>query len=683
MAKLNEFGFDPKVWDDMNSRIKSWIELNKQLWKNMTAYEKEMAQKWVESGKKIKEATQGYADIQDITKKIHDNLKGTHKTNKLNASIMGTTQDISAKYFKESEKGNKADKKKLKSWKGIVDLSDDFRVNVSAIGTDEFRNLDINKQIREAKKAGNLGEIEYLKSLKLEHDIQKKLNNEINTKADLIKKPFTTLDDMIKGIPVVGDLLSAKLDLVGKGENMAEQFTNSARDAIDGAKSEVLGWNKFQQTKGGQGFTKKEISSQYAEHKKGAKGGQKGFQMMGAAAAAIGVAIIGWGVSTLNFARELGVSFTELNASAIFFKDQTQAVLDEFGSLRDVSNGLLFNMKWQSFWTGAQATDMAKVMMLQQSITGDTKEMALDKQAKFMKSIKKEGLSAAKVMGDLASNADMFAEFAKDGGKNMEDAAKQAAKMGLDLSATSAVAEKLLDYEGSIAAEMEASVLLGRSINLDKARQLAYDGKLTQMMEEVKKQAGGEAAFAKMSVDQRRSLGDMIGLQGANLSEFIKTQDEEHKAAGKNFGVWGAILGGLFGLLVAMKTVMKGIVNPFAGMFGGAKDLAMGAAMVAGGAVLGGGIQALAGRARGGPVSAGKPYIVGEKRPELFIPQTGGNILPHVPRMERGDAFIKDDMSRTNSKLDRMIGLMSARNEQADIQTRKLAGKFADSRIQG
>ena len=51
--------------------------------------------------------------------------------------------------------------------------------------------------------------------------------------------------------------------------------------------------------------------------------------------------------------------------------------------------------------------------------------------------------------------------------------------------------------------------------------------------------------------------------------------------------------------------------------------------------------------------------------------------------MERGDAFIKDDMSRTNSKLDRMIGLMSARNEQADIQTRKLAGKFADSRIQG
>lgn len=33
-------------------------------------------------------------------------------------------------------------------------------------------------------------------------------------------------------------------------------------------------------------------------------------------------------------------------------------------------------------------------------------------------------------------------------------------------------------------------------------------------------------------------------------------------------------------------------------------------------------------RAEGGPVSAGQPYIVGEKRPELFVPRTSGTILP-------------------------------------------------------
>ena len=32
----------------------------------------------------------------------------------------------------------------------------------------------------------------------------------------------------------------------------------------------------------------------------------------------------------------------------------------------------------------------------------------------------------------------------------------------------------------------------------------------------------------------------------------------------------------------------------------------------------------------GGPVTAGVPYIVGEKRPEMFVPSESGFILPHV-----------------------------------------------------
>ncbi len=36
-------------------------------------------------------------------------------------------------------------------------------------------------------------------------------------------------------------------------------------------------------------------------------------------------------------------------------------------------------------------------------------------------------------------------------------------------------------------------------------------------------------------------------------------------------------------------------------------------------------------RAHGGPVHAGQPYIVGERRPELFVPETSGTIIPRVP----------------------------------------------------
>ncbi|PWJ73825.1 tape measure domain-containing protein [Pseudaminobacter salicylatoxidans] len=40
-------------------------------------------------------------------------------------------------------------------------------------------------------------------------------------------------------------------------------------------------------------------------------------------------------------------------------------------------------------------------------------------------------------------------------------------------------------------------------------------------------------------------------------------------------------------------------------------------------------------RANGGPVRAGQPYIVGEKRPELFVPNRSGTIIPQVPQMPR------------------------------------------------
>ena len=48
----------------------------------------------------------------------------------------------------------------------------------------------------------------------------------------------------------------------------------------------------------------------------------------------------------------------------------------------------------------------------------------------------------------------------------------------------------------------------------------------------------------------------------------------------------------------------------------------------------GGGASLLSGiglRANGGPVTAGQPYIVGERRAELFVPDSNGHILPSVP----------------------------------------------------
>jgi hypothetical protein len=54
--------------------------------------------------------------------------------------------------------------------------------------------------------------------------------------------------------------------------------------------------------------------------------------------------------------------------------------------------------------------------------------------------------------------------------------------------------------------------------------------------------------------------------------------------------------------------------------------------------LLGGFLSAIGapGRATGGPVSGGAPYLVGERGPELFVPEGAGRIEPTASAAARG-----------------------------------------------
>lgn len=74
----------------------------------------------------------------------------------------------------------------------------------------------------------------------------------------------------------------------------------------------------------------------------------------------------------------------------------------------------------------------------------------------------------------------------------------------------------------------------------------------------------------------------------------------------------------------------KLVSSAFDGLFGG---FGGGLGSLFGGGGTGSGLNYFppAPREAGGPVQAGRPYIVGEKRPELFVPNVSGRIIPKVP----------------------------------------------------
>lgn len=105
-------------------------------------------------------------------------------------------------------------------------------------------------------------------------------------------------------------------------------------------------------------------------------------------------------------------------------------------------------------------------------------------------------------------------------------------------------------------------------------------------------------AFADMIIDGKKA-SDVIASLARSLSRSL---------------LQGALTGG----------------GSLGGLFGGA-----GANGAAGG-LIGAGVRALGigARAAGGPISAGRPYMVGERGPELMVPQMSGNIVPNnaLPR---------------------------------------------------
>jgi len=147
------------------------------------------------------------------------------------------------------------------------------------------------------------------------------------------------------------------------------------------------------------------------------------------------------------------------------------------------------------------------------------------------------------VLKDMAGSSEAFAMFSKDGGDNMAKAAVQARALGLSLDTTSKIAEGLLDFEQSIGAEVEASVLLGRQLNFQKARELALTNDLEGAMKEVVKQVGTEAEFNKLMLPQRQALAKSIGVSVGDLAKMVANQDKANMLAGETAKSFADIIG--------------------------------------------------------------------------------------------------------------------------------------------
>jgi hypothetical protein len=482
---------------------------------------------------------------------------------------------------------------------------------------------------------------------------------------------------------IKGSFTGDKGDGVGKGKG-----------GVEGVKAEAEG---IDVDVSDNGFPDKEDLGMMDKMKQkagklGDKWGKASLGMKGIAvgAAAIGAAMAGWLVSTFKFTRELGFALGELPTTAVFFKDEVTALADEFGTLRDVNNELLLDMWKQKMLHGAAVGDMAKIARIQTNITGMSKEMAIEEQAKWMKEFKKEGLAANKILGDMATNADFIAMGTKGMGDNMKDAAIYAGKMGTTMDELDTVASSLLDYSSSITAEAELQALTGKSINLDKARTLAYEQNYKEMAIEVKDQLGGQHAWSQMQRVEREQIGTLLGLQGKSLANFVTAQaksNEETKSSTSSWVKWAIAIGGALGVVLGGLAFFTGglsLAGLKAMLIGGAIGLtagyAVGAATEAYSMAEAGDVRSEAGGVTQISTAEGGLWNLSDND-ETAV---GPNVLETMKRGQQPSApVVNIDMKQVTDALvpeiKHLAALMSQRSDEAKEQSRKQKRATEDS----
>jgi hypothetical protein len=109
----------------------------------------------------------------------------------------------------------------------------------------------------------------------------------------------------------------------------------------------------------------------------------------------------------------------------------------------------------------------------------------------------------------------------------------QAKQFGLNLQQADQIASSLLDFESSISNELDAELLTGKNLNLEKARELALNNDIAGAAAEVAKQVGSAEQFGKMNRLQQEAIAKSVGLQREELAQSLIDKEALTKLSAK------------------------------------------------------------------------------------------------------------------------------------------------------
>jgi hypothetical protein len=215
----------------------------------------------------------------------------------------------------------------------------------------------------------------------------------------------------------------------------------------------------------------------------------------------------------LSTTTNLTESFNDLNSVAGTYANFTQETLEAYN---DLVKGVGISKE--------AALAQYKISVLQGKNFKDI-TVQITGQVALQKSQNKIALSDKEIMESIAKTTAVQRLNIKGGAEGLVRSVIEAKKLGAEFNQLDAAASSLLNFEDSIGAELEAELLTGQNLNLEKARTYALNNDIAGLAKEITNQGITAEKFSKMNRIQQESIAKSLGFQRDEFGQMLENQE--------------------------------------------------------------------------------------------------------------------------------------------------------------
>ena len=222
------------------------------------------------------------------------------------------------------------------------------------------------------------------------------------------------------------------------------------------------------------------------------------------------------------------VFITSKKVSESFF-----TMSEALGFVADFSGQTLVTMTNLEKRIGLTANEAANMTALFRLQGNNTEEIADNTFATLANSIKLGNVAVTpkQVFEEIAQTTDSIVVSLGASPIAIGKAVIAAKQLGATLSDIDQIAASTLNFEQSIENELNAELLTGKQLNLERARLLALNNDLEGVAKEITKQGIDFASFSGMNRIQQEAIASSLGLSREELSKITLQQAKQSMSA--------------------------------------------------------------------------------------------------------------------------------------------------------